>query len=645
MTMAKQRKNTHTNAATSSSKAVVFRTRNKHLSEHITTMNNGNIDGTTCNRKNDGTPVIMSINNMNEISSDTDTDIDTDVDSTTLEDTSSSNSTHSSTLLPPPSPSPSPLSPLKLQPMVDDPKQQIVVHHRRRTNTAATVTSSTRSLVGTGYESIDEDEDQEEVDNTEDESLGMANLRLDFIAVRGEDENEHDALCDSASYGSSSSSDLDDIKGAESIEVREAIEAIRKEASQIDAIMAVDQLKTLRLELETVTKQFEERSSEAEDLKQKLEQSEDRIGFLELERDLYQADATKLKQDLKTCVDNMFDLTLVEQAAALQKEEEQENHNRSSGSADNENQKPFKDTERVTHPSKSSNPSSLPLGEMRILGLAESGSANEEEVHHTIHSKQIPALNTVERRVVRRSPTLSDPDLLHIQYTTQTSDLTEDDSVFPLLADYERGRGSWQVGSNKQDVFRKRTPIERHKKDSSKQNNPHAKSRRSRSLSTSRGGMQRKLICRDTRQDDDAGEYQKGKMCGIGLLRPLCRSSKRSASNARNADIAMLKKQISNLHEMMRTSLDASEKLRGRIATISRYYEGVIGKLQEDLVECKVSKNRMEVELRSQLSQADLDRKMSLTQKDEAIRRKNEEISILKNQKAIGGRPIDEGEV
>ena len=106
-----------------------------------------------------------------------------------------------------------------------------------------------------------------------------------------------------------------------------------------------------------------------------------------------------------------------------------------------------------------------------------------------------------------------------------------------------------------------------------------------------------------------------------------------------------MKKQISNLHEMMRTSLDTSEKLRGRIATISRYYEGVIGKLQEQVVECKMSKNRMEVELRSQLSQVDLDRTMSLKQKDEEIRRKDEEITILKRRKEVCGQPIDEGEV
>ena len=105
-----------------------------------------------------------------------------------------------------------------------------------------------------------------------------------------------------------------------------------------------------------------------------------------------------------------------------------------------------------------------------------------------------------------------------------------------------------------------------------------------------------------------------------------------------------MKGQIENLHGMMRTSLEASEKLRKRLATISKYYEGVIRKLQQQVVECKMDKTRVEIELRNQLSHADLDRRMTLSQKEAELRQKDREISKLKLGDENTGR-IDEGEV
>jgi hypothetical protein len=155
-------------------------------------------------------------------------------------------------------------------------------------------------------------------------------------------------------------------------------------------------------------------------------------------------------------------------------------------------------------------------------------------------------------------------------------------------------------------------------------------------LSATHSGTQQTIVCYET--DDNEGERRK--ICSLLL----CGGSKRLASAARNADVAMLKGQISNLHEMVRTSLDSSEKLRKRVATISKYYEGVIGKLQEQVVECKMEKNRMEIDLRNQLSQVDLDRRMVLKEKNAEIRRKNEEISILKHQNTRC-EEVDKGEI
>ncbi len=104
-----------------------------------------------------------------------------------------------------------------------------------------------------------------------------------------------------------------DIKVTDS-EIQAVIDDIRKEASNMDAILLLDQVKSLESELEAVNKQFSARSSENEDLKMQLEEKRDQLAKAELERDLHQADVTKLREDLKTCVGKMFDISLYESA-------------------------------------------------------------------------------------------------------------------------------------------------------------------------------------------------------------------------------------------------------------------------------------------------------------------------------------------
>ena len=92
----------------------------------------------------------------------------------------------------------------------------------------------------------------------------------------------------------------------------------------------------------------------------------------------------------------------------------------------------------------------------------------------------------------------------------------------------------------------------------------------------------------------------------------------------------MMRNQIKQLQELMKTSLSSSEKLRKRIATISRYYEGVIGQLQSQVAEVKAEKCKKETELKNQLSEA-----------ERIISAKDQEISRLKATLMN----VDQGEV
>jgi len=112
------------------------------------------------------------------------------------------------------------------------------------------------------------------------------------------------------------------------------------------------------------------------------------------------------------------------------------------------------------------------------------------------------------------------------------------------------------------------------------------------------------------------------KICGM-----FRRRTKQSFSRDNES---VMKYQITKLHEMMKTSLAASEKLRKRIATVSKYYESVISKLQSQIVDIKTEKSRTTVDLTNKLSEADLKTRMIVSKLEFELRRKDEEISRLK---------------
>lgn len=82
-------------------------------------------------------------------------------------------------------------------------------------------------------------------------------------------------------------------------EYYDSIEAIREEAARIDTIMALDQLDTIKQELGSVKKILEARRMEVHDLRELVSLKDDLLCTMELERDLYKAEAAKLKDQLE----------------------------------------------------------------------------------------------------------------------------------------------------------------------------------------------------------------------------------------------------------------------------------------------------------------------------------------------------------
>jgi superfamily I DNA and RNA helicase len=127
-------------------------------------------------------------------------------------------------------------------------------------------------------------------------------------------------------------------------------------------------------------------------------------------------------------------------------------------------------------------------------------------------------------------------------------------------------------------------------------------------------------IAENDEADSNGGEKR---MCGLFRRR----QQKRPLTNAK--DVAIMRDKIDQLHMMMRASLETSEKLRKRLAMISRYYEGIIKKLQEQMVEIKTEKARLKAEIDSKISAMDHEQRTAIMQLENKLRQRDEEIRIL----------------
>ena len=400
------------------------------------------------------------------------------------------------------------------------------------------------------------------------------------------DDDDHDSDIDSR---------FPDLESSDS-EILAAINEIRKEASQMDAVMALDQLKTLQSELEVTTKALQERSTEVEDLRIQMEEMEERVACLELERDLFKADASKLKEDLKTCVERMFDISAVAGDSSV------------GEGAD-------KNGDRQEAKEPSPGPQMLVQTAENIVSIAAPPPKVIGNFYPIPSSKAVAdvplfCLSPKEaREVIRRAPTLSDPtsdrmmvlDIPRADTTTpMTANSQQKDSIFRRTESLHQTRS---VSSQTTLFDNASTRMDSHRPNY----------RRSSSLSVV-----------DRRDANDSSQNRR------------CSLFRRSSSRRRNAsdknDIEIMRKQISQLHKMMKTSLSTSEKLRKRLAMISRYYEGIIRKLQEQVVETKTEKKSMEVQLASQISAIDHEKRVMIMQLELNLQRKEDEIERLRGE-------------
>jgi hypothetical protein len=376
-----------------------------------------------------------------------------------------------------------------------------------------------------------------------------------------------------------------DLDGTDS-EIQAAIDEIRKEASRMDIVMALDQLKTVQTELEVVTKALRERSVEGEDLRIQLEEMEERVACLELERDLFKADASKLRDDLKMCVDRMFDISCVAGESSLV---EAESNDRRREHTDREKII----VRRISELSKESNFPTVSTKQSNFPAIPVS-----KPVHSGSKTRVAPEQ---ARRVIRRTPSTSDPGITRYQVRKVNAE------SMPMMSDVQTER-----------IFR----------NGHRAHQPKPESVRSLSSKASQPPKRRHRsfpIEKNTPHHDET-EEKENRMCGI------FRRKQQRQSSSRNNDITIMRQQIDQMHAMMKTSLATSEKLRKRLAMISRYYEGIIRKFQEQVTETKAEKKRIEVDLASRISTIDHEKRVTIIQLESKLRKREEEVARLRRK-------------
>ena len=464
------------------------------------------------------------------------------------------------------------------------------------------------------------DETLEEISRKLDESLrDTLNETSPSSVLQFESRLHTDEVAHSAYEEDDDSFELD-FDGTDS-EIQDAINEIRKEASRMDILMALDQVHTVQSELSVVTKALQERSAEAEDLRLQLEESEERMSCLELERDLFKADASKVRDDLETCVARMFDISLVagqssleldvtrDRPAERQSQEVFRKHDETASDL-KANGRSHKTPKAPVMPKASKRPQPTRPPPTRLAEVNECTHALSEAPNGVSQGSNVP---TIESRCTDENansqlgvnPNQSRKILRRRSYRSDPSGGSRATRV--------ELRPSVPVTIRTNDIFR-----EGYQRPVSDSVRPAAKSQ----APVSRRRCKSESI--ENRYPEPASEEKEPRICGIFRRRHHHRRS-----SSKEQDIALMREQIDQMQEMMKSSLTASEKLRKRLAMISRYYESIIQKNQEKMAHMKNEKRRMESDLINQISSIDHEKRVAIIKLESKLRQKDEEIASM----------------
>jgi len=418
-------------------------------------------------------------------------------------------------------------------------------------------------------------------------SIALDNFQ-DVVGSKNE-EDSHSALTFDNKKGTEGD-DLSfclDLEGADD-EIQNAINEIRNEAEKLNTVLILDQFKTLQTDFDSLSKKCDLKVAENEDLKKLLQESENKSSIMELERDLLKANEQKLREDLETVVSKMFDISLYE-SSELNKEKNIVDNIKSIDSKQCE-----KLSERVECQNFVSHNEKLPIEVRKKIPFR-----NGHKVIPTLmrENMRITGLIDQPRHVMHQLSLLGDSSLTHVKSKSLLCHHSNTNTFGLHLSSCE------DRPLRNQSIFRERTYHGAHHEikgstraeqksltgisSDGKENNFKSSFYRHHNYLSAIDTKPTSFIIESV--DEEAA--MQNKRCGM-----FCRRRNKGPSFSRE-DVSLLKRQISQLQEMTKTSLAASDKLRKKLQVISQHYEGIIRKLQTKVGEVEREKSKMKVDL------------------------------------------------
>lgn len=411
------------------------------------------------------------------------------------------------------------------------------------------------------------------------------------------------------------------IKMVQSSDLHDSIEAIREEASRVDTVMALNQLDTMRQELDTIKRELHNRGSQVKELHALVSLKDDRLSVLELERDLYKADVTRMQMD-------------------------RQYNNKKSGSGSNIHYTDSKSSSSSSSPTVSSHLQNNNGGRIRGQGVVIMDSPNAgtsiKKNGHVILDDISEASTVI--RLPALQPTRPVPIFRPTTRTTTMStcmDGSTKSSQKALLTSTDTGRRQRDAGSiedtssvsmshqsgQSRDSQRRQQPQPQHQhashtKEASKSclSLPEA-SKSCLSMPKPPQFLSRRKKKASGKQDWEHHHQQYARPYHRRSPLPPLSSSSSSLSTIKLHGGISANEQADELQRLLRTSLKTADELRKRLAMLNRYYEDLVRRLNTDQqnMERDLVEQICAIELSKRRAVEDLERQLCETQAQLAI--------------------------
>eukprot|EP00980_Cylindrotheca_fusiformis_P003111 scaffold721_cov131-Cylindrotheca_fusiformis.AAC.1 len=338
--------------------------------------------------------------------------------------------------------------------------------------------------------------------------------------------------------------ELDDVSVDSSIQA--VIDQIRKEASRMDIEMALDQIDSLRHENAVVKSSLRQNAVEIKKQEEQLEEMEEIISRLTLERDLLQADTTNLRQDLSTLVDRMFDISCVAGNSPAEESISVNSMNDRTAMA-------------ATRASSNSILQELNLSKVLIDMCTSKAIDSSADDLQPFTQRQLDKNHLIESSS-SGSKVLKEQDMHNVSGKSQlcaSSIVANSESTFVE---------SPQLSTSMAEVTKPGDKLDQHFKRSTHTTKP--------TLHQGTSDAKRNMISNTIRR----------------YCRRLCCGSRRD-------EIKAMRGELDQLQAVMKISISTSELLRNKLSVTIHYYEEAVHKLKEQVADMTAEKVRLESKL------------------------------------------------